>query len=140
MKRTIVALLALCLLLGLCACGNKKDATPDGNYIKVFLANGETETLGVGELPAMMQSDLDAYNEKYAENDMEMVTTITKIEWDYEMNAFVRVNFEGGWNCYIREDTPVLEELSNGLTVKVAGTLIRDGYTIYGTQITVLEQ
>lgn len=139
MKKLIVMLLALCLLLGLCACGDKKEACTDGKYIKVFLADGSTETLDVGALPAMQESDLAAYNDKYAENDMEMVTTITKIEWDYEMNAFIRVNFEGGWNCYIREDVQVLEEIANGQTVKVTGTLIRDGYTIYGAQITVLQ-
>ena len=137
MKRTIVALLVLCLMVGFCACGNDAE---NGNYVKVFLADGNTETFASSELFNMITADAETYNSKYAENPIEMQSTITKVEPDYEMLGFIRVTFEDGWNCYIRKGTPIIDELHRGQNVKVTGYLIRDGYTISGEEITILDQ
>lgn len=139
MKRTIVALLVLCLMAGLCACGSKKDAMT-GDYVKVFLADGSTETFSSSELFNMITADAETYNSKYAENAMEMETTITRVELDYEMLGFIRVTFTDGWNCYIRKGTPIIDQLHRGQKVKVTGHLIREGFTIVEDEVTILEQ
>jgi len=71
-----------------------------------------------------------------------MATTVTRVELDYEMLGFVRVSFEGGWICYIRKGTPVIDEIERGTAVNVTATLVLDatnlvGTTIYGATITV---
>ena len=144
MKKIIVAILAVCLLICCCACQEKQTETlPAGvtedAYMKVFFQDGSTETMTLGALTALMQTDMQTYNEKYARNEIEMVTTITKYEPHYEMNGFVRVNFEGGWNCYIDKRDAIVEQLDDRIAVKVTGTLINDGYTLYNANITVLE-
>jgi len=58
------------------------------------------------------------------------------------MLGFVRVTFEGGWLCYIRKGTPVIDEIERGMAVDVTATLIKDatnlvGTTLYGATITV---
>ena len=140
MKKIIVAILALSLLVCCCACQEKlPEGVTEDAYIKVFFADGSTETLALGTLTAMMQTDMETYNSKYARNDIEMATTITKYEPHYEMNGFVRVTFEGGWNCYIDKRDAIVEQLDDGLAVKVTGTLINEGYTIYNANITIVE-
>lgn len=144
MKKMIATLLALCLAIGLCACGDKQadqSAGPQAGetYTKVLFKDGTTETFAVGDLPAMVTADPETYNTKYAGNKIEMVTTITNVEVDYEMLGFVRVTFEGTWNCYIRKGTPIIDELERHQTVKVTGTLIMEASTLYGTEITILE-
>ena len=140
MKKIIVAILALSLLVCCCACQEKlPEGVTEDAYIKVFFQDGSTETLALGTLTAMMETDLAGYNEKYARNDMEMATTIIKYEPHYEMNGFVRVTFEGGWNCYIEKRDAIAYELERGQSVKVTGTLIVDGYTIYNANITIVE-
>lgn len=146
MKRTIALMLAFCLAVCLCACGNKTDNSaqaydPDA-YVKVFLGDGSTETFDLATLPEMAENDTETYNTKYAGNKIEMATTVTKVELDYEMLGFVRVSFEGGWICYIRKGTPVIDEIKRGMAVDVTATLIMDatnlvGTTLYGATITV---
>lgn len=147
MKKLIATLLVLCFALGLCACGGKKadkaaEPQPGETYMKVLFSDGTSETFGVGDLAAMAKNDTETYNTKYAGNKIEMSTTVTKVELDYEMLGFVRVSFEGGWICYIRKGTPVIDEIERGTKVDVTATLIKDasnlvGATLYGATITV---
>lgn len=148
MKKLIATLLVLCLALGLCACGEKQGDEAGGApasgeaYMKVIFSDGTSETFGVGDLAAMAGNDTETYNTKYAGNKIEMSTTVTKVELDYEMLGFVRVSFEGGWLCYIRKGTPVIDALERGMEVDVTATLIKDaanlvGTTLYGATITV---
>lgn len=142
MKKIITVILALCLAVGFCACGEKETAVDPNAYVKVFFSDDSTETFDLGTLPEMAKNDTETYNTKYAGNRIEMATTVTKVELDYEMLGFVRVTFEGGWLCYIRKGTPVIDELKRGMAVDVTATLIKDatnlvGTTLYGATITV---
>lgn len=147
MKRVFTIILMLCVLLTLCACGSTvtengvgAETTAKANtYAKVTFSDGTTETFEVGEIPAMIRENQYAYNNKYAGNKIEVVTTVTDIESNYGMAGFVPIDFEGGWNCYLREDTPVILDLRNGTLVKVTGTLTTDSWSIQGATVTVME-
>lgn len=149
MKKLFLILLALCMLLSLCACGATENATGEGQeagneqevatYAKVTFSDGTTETLELGEIPAMIRENQYAYNNKYAGNKIEILTTVTSIDSNYGMAGFVPISFEGGWNCYLKEETPVIIDLRNGTVVKVTGTLTTDSYSIQGATITIVE-
>lgn len=140
MKKVIAGILVFCLAICFAACNKEQNGGwSEDAYIKVFFANGESETLALDKLSAMVSEDTKTYDSKYARNKMEMVAKVTKVELDYEMLGFVRVTFEGPWWCYIRKGTPVIDELERGQTVKVTGTLTLEDWTIYGAEITVLK-
>ena len=145
MKKTVALLMALCLCVGLCACKSDSasqadDAKNDTEmYEKVTFADGSTETFELGEVPAMIRENQYAYNNKYAGNQIEVVTKVTDIGSNYGMAGFVPIDFQGGWNCYLKEDTPVILDLRNGTLVKVTGTLTTDSWSIQGATITILE-
>ena len=121
MKRILAVIMTLCVLMGLCACGatvaeNGAGAETNAKantYAKVTFSDGTTETFEVGEIPAMIHENQYAYNNKYAGNKIEVVTTVTAIESNYGMAGFVPIDFVGGWNCYLKEDTPVILDLRN---------------------------
>jgi len=142
MKKLFAVILALCLAMTICACGEKEKEVDPNAFVKVIFADGSTESFDLGELPEMSKNDTETYNAKYAGNKIEMATTVTRVELDYEMLGFVRVSFEGGWICYIRKGTPVIDEIERGTAVNVTATLVLDatnlvGTTIYGATITV---
>lgn len=147
MKRVLSMVMTLCMLLSLCACGSALTGTGTGSetgakadtYAKVTFSDGTSETFEVGEIPAMIRENQYAYNNKYAGNQIEVVTTVTDIESNYGMAGFVPIDFEGGWNCYLKEDTPVIIDLRNGTLVKVTGTLTTDSWSIQEATVTILE-
>ena len=141
MKKLFAVILALCLAMTICACEKEKAVDPNA-YVKVIFEDGSTENFNLDELPAMAKNDTATYNNKYARNKIEMATTVSLVELDYEMLGFVRVSFEGGWICYIRKGTPVIDEIERGTPVFVTATLVLDpvnkvGTTLYGATITV---
>lgn len=87
----------------------------------------------------MVRENQYAYNNKYAGNKVEIVTTVTDIESNYGMAGFVPIDFVGGWNCYLNEDTPVILDLRNGTLVKVEGTLTTDSWSVQGATVTIME-
>ena len=147
MRRILAVIMLLCMLLSLCACGSALTGTGTGaetgakadTYAKVTFSDGTSETFEVGEIPAMIRENQYAYNNKYAGNQIEVVTTVTDIESNYGMAGFVPIDFEGGWNCYLKEDTPVIIDLRNGTLVKVTGTLTTDSWSIQEATVTILE-
>ena len=143
MKRISAIILTLCVLLSLCACGStvaETNANAKANtYAKVIFSDGTTETFEIGDIPAMIRENQYAYNNKYAGNKIEVVTTVTDIESNYGMAGFVPIDFEGGWNCYLKEDTPVILDLRNGTLVKVTGTLTTDSWSIQSATVTIME-
>ena len=146
MKRALAMMMTLCMLLSLCACGSALTGTGGSEtgakadtYAKVTFSDGTSETFDVGEIPAMIRENQYAYNNKYAGNQIEVVTTVTDIESNYGMAGFVPIDFEGGWNCYLKEDAPVIIDLRNGTLVKVTGTLTTDSWSIQEATVTILE-
>ena len=146
MKKLLAMVLALCMVFALCACSQSKGGSTqadenkeDKTYAKVTFSNGTTETLKLAEIPAMIHENQYAYNNKYAGNKIEIVTTVTNIGSSYGMAGFVPIDFQGGWNCYLKEATPVIIDLRNGMLVKVTGTLTTDSWSIQGATITILE-
>ena len=141
MKKVIFIVTVLAMLVSLCACnsgvsetGSKKDT-----YATVFFSDGTSETFEVGEIPAMVRENQYAYNNKYAGNKVEIVTTVTDIESNYGMAGFVPIDFEGGWDCFLKEDTPVILDLRNGTLVKVEGTLTTDSWSVQGATVTIMQ-
>ena len=139
MKRLLAVILTLCVLLNLCSCGATVAETNANTYAKVTFSDGTTEVFEVGEIPDMIRENQYAYNNKYAGNKIEVVTTVTDIESNYGMAGFVPIDFAGGWNCYLKEDTPVILNLRNGTLVKVTGTLTTDSWSIQDATVTILE-
>ena len=147
MKRIFTVIMIACVLMSFCACGatapESEPATgtiaKTNTYAKVTFSNGTTETFEVGEIPAMIYENQYAYNNKYAGSKIEVVTTVTDIESNYGMAGFVPIDFEGGWNCYLKENTPVILDLRRGTLVKITGTLTTDSSSIQGAIVTVIE-
>ena len=140
MKKAVIIAIALVMLVYLCACNSEGSAGGENDtYAKVYFSDGTTETFEVGEIPAMVRENQYAYNNKYAGNQVEIVTTVTGIESNYGMAGFVPIDFEGGWDCFLKEDTPVILDLRNGTLVKVEGTLTTDSWSVQGATVTILE-
>lgn len=141
MKKVLVVFFIVLLCFGLCACGSggSETGSKKDTYATVFFNDGTSETFEVGEIPTMIRENQYAYNNKYAGSKIEIVTTVTDIESNYGMAGFVPIDFEGGWNCYLKEDTPVILDLRNGTLVKVEGTLTTDSWSVQGANVTIME-
>ena len=141
MKKVILIVTVLAMLVSLCACasGGSETGSKKDTYAKIFFNDGTSETFEVGEIPAMVRENQYAYNKKYAGNRVEIVTTVTDIESNYGMAGVVPIDFEGGWNCYLNEDTPVILDLRNGTLVKVEGTLTTNSWSVQGATVTIME-
>ena len=140
MKKVIMVAVALVMMVCLCACnGESLAGSKNDTYAKVYFSDGTTAMFEVGEIPAMVRENQYAYNNKYAGNKVEIVTTVRDIEGNYGMAGFVPIDFEGGWDCFIKEDTPVILDLRNGTRVKVEGTLTTDSWSVQGATITIIE-
>lgn len=144
MKKAISLLLALVMALSLCACAsstNTQDSQTNktNTYEKVTFSDGSTETLELGEIPSMIHENQYAYNQKYAGNKIEVVTTVTSIGSSYGMAGFVPIKFAGGWDVYLKESTSVIVDLRNGTTVKITGTLQEDSWSIGNATVTIIE-
>ena len=95
MKRALAMMMTLCMLLSLCACGSALTGTGTGaetgakadTYAKVTFSDGTSETFEVGEIPAMIRENQYAYNNKYAGNQIEVVTTVQTLKATMEWQA-----------------------------------------------------
>lgn len=140
MKKVIMVVIALMTLFCLCACESESlSESENETYATVYFSDGTTETFEVGEIPAMVRENQYAYNNKYAGNTVEIVTTVTDIQSNYGMAGFVPINFEGGWDCFLKEDTPVILDLREGTLVKVKGTLTTNSWSVQGASVTIIE-
>ena len=135
-----MVVIALMTLFCLCACESESlSESENETYATVYFSDGTTETFEVGEIPAMVRENQYAYNNKYAGNTVEIVTTVTDIQSNYGMAGFVPINFEGGWDCFLKEDIPVILDLREGTLVKVKGTLTTNSWSVQGASVTIIE-
>ncbi len=122
MKRVIPLFLALVLCLSLCACagGVGKETS-----VKIVTKDGQTEYLSGKELLDADEANPVAFDEKYYEASVTVVSEITAIHGrsslnGHDMNAYIEL--KGGW-IVEAATASVVSDLVVGDTVEITGKI-----------------
>lgn len=150
MKRTITLLLALAMLLSLCACGGGNDAEEESTVPKatVTKADGTTEVLTQDEIVEIFKSNEVNYNNNYRGCDITLEGTVKSIKQETK-RIFTGINAECAvfevaeegkvavWEFFftvdgLEKDGVDISTITPGTVIKVSGTL---GETFIDTKI-----